>query len=703
MPKSYVDELLDTRLEGLRRTLTTTDRVLSGRGVELTFDRAVVPPGTFPGKSMGDRITISLGVIPNLGSSSALVHILGVNYHEVAHVRYGVGPENLKPSGVQHPRFMEAYRVIEEHRVETLLAAKYAKMKKYFAYPVIEHFVKDRGTWPVAFLYTHGRRYLPMKIRDTFRGIFNKKYGGVKEFSQVIDEYRVLVFTTEDRLLRGADLVNQFAALLEKYKLPPLSSHDSTSNRSGESTKDFSDNETEEEGEQAASQTEEQDSQESQGEDGSKFSNEEDEDEEGSDGEPEDGDGENSPNPSGTSAEGDEGDEPESQGSGSGQDQEEGDSQQGSGSGSGSGDDDYQQGSGDQGKDGHGGQDDKSDGSPGSSGKGGTGTGKGKRSRRSSRQELRQQEQELQGDMSDALETVLASESVQNDVENLRAAMEDQASLSSSLQRHENSDEVKLKPVTQDMLREADRLKEVMRQIWAQMEPGWEYGLSEGNRLDMGRAALAQSADDYDSIYCDWIPGQQENAGAEFVILADESGSMNEPVNLPGEEKLVHRMKTTKATVVSRQVWELVYALQEIEAHVTVIAFESQGRTLYDRSDRVTTNGYVHLIPRGGTQPAGSLKEASRILNMSEMKNKMLIVISDGSWDGMYWSGGSVSYEETLDMIEGVVKVAVLVDSDDSGYQFTLADKFHVVHRTNGPVFDVMAEATTKLMERNMQ
>lgn len=695
MLRTRQEELLETRLEGLRRSLTTTDRVLSGKDVTLTFSRE--DDATAPAHSAGGNIVIELGKIPNLGSSSALVEILGLNYHELAHVRYGVQREQLSYkilSSQRHHRFWEAYRALEEGRVETLLAAKYAKMKKYFAYPVIKYFVKDQKTWPTAFLFTYGRRYLPLKIRETFRDIFNRTYGGAGEFADIIDKYRVIAFTSQDRIRTGALLINQFAELLDRYNVPALTTHDS----SGSDT--TTDEETGEDAVEAKDQALEQDEKEEEGEDGSGFKDENDEEEENEeDGESESGSGEGEPEPE---EPGSGGEESESEDSGGGEG-DEGTPSDSSGNEPSDSDGDGQQESerSDGEADGSSDPQDSLDQSgPGSPGQSGSHAPKPLvRSRRSAtKEELEEQQRELEGEMSEALEIVLGDQGVQEDIENLKSAMEDQAGLSSSLRRRENNNLDNLQPITPQMLAEADRLKDVLRQIWAQMEPGWMYGLSEGNRIDMQRAAQAQSADDYDSIYVDWREGQQENAGLEVVIVADESWSMIEPIPMqPGESTF---RRTQKSTVVSRQIWELMYALQEVEAHVTVISFSDDSFTMYDREDRVTTKGYVALEPDNGTNPTYALVEAKRIFTSSEMPNKLLVTISDGQWD--HWANHNCP--PILEQMEGVVKVATVIDTDTNGrgYEFVLANKFDVVRRTSGPIFEVVADAVTRIVEGNL-
>lgn len=695
MLRTRQEELLETRLESLRRSLTTTDRVLSGQNVSLQFGRNEF--AEHPAYSVGSNITIELGKIANLGSNSALVEILGLNYHELAHVRYSIAQYQFSSMMTLHKRFVEAYRVLEEARVETLLAAKYAKMKKYFAYPVIKYFVQDKNAWPTAFLFTYGRRYLPLNVRENFRNVFESEYGGSKEFAEIIDKYRVLAFTASDRIRTGALLINEFAQLLDDNVIPSLNTHQDDvveQNEDGEDIpiKRYSDEETDQEAQDAAQQAKEQDEKEEQGEDGSGFNDEGDEDGESEDSSGE-GDSEGEPD------QGDDGDEPED--SGSGKDQEDDDSEPDSEQSSSDG-----AGDGDQESDGEsGGGEEQEDDSTDSAGASGQAAGEGTPSeaspssgehRKPTKEELEQQREDLADQMADILDEVLDNEEIRSDVDNLKSAMDDEAGLSSSLRRRDKNLEKNLQPVTAKMLVEADKLKEVLRQIWAQMEPGWMYGLSEGNRIDMQRASLAQSADDYDSIYADWQEGQQENSGLEVVIVADESWSMCEPVPAqPGETRAY---PVDKATVVSRQIWELKWALQEVDAHVTVISFSDDSYTMYDRQDVVTTKGYARLVPDSGTDPTEALIEAKRIFVVSENPNKLLVVISDGEWNEY----AVLNCAEILDQTIGVTKVSAVIDTEGKNYQLALAHKFDVVRRTSRSIFEVVADAVTRIVERNL-
>jgi hypothetical protein len=287
--------------------------------------------------------------------------------------------------------------------------------------------------------------------------------------------------------------------------------------------------------------------------------------------------------------------------------------------------------------------------------------------------------------LQEVLSEILDDDQVQEEIDNLRSAMDDQSALSSTLQKSDNHYQT---AVTMDMVNNSAAVADVLRQIWARMDSGWVYGTSEGSRIDMGRASMARTAEDYDSIYDEWEPGQQENSGMEVVILADQSSSTRDPMVKGG------RGGPSICAVTSRNIWELMNAMHEIEAAVTVLTFHDYCHTLYDRDDRVNSSGYSVLSPRGGTEPSAALFEARRIFNTSEQPNKLLICLTDGEWP--YWSADTIT--KTLNSMEGeVVRSIILLGGMSS---FSYASSFDVVAPTNGEILSAMSNIVASVLDR---
>jgi hypothetical protein len=599
------------RLEALRSSLQRTDRVMAeSRTVSLTFSYQEKKGTPAPAYLNGQDITICLGWIEDPASQEGLVHILGLNAHELAHYLYSVGVETLKKRYVSvgsvpiSPKFHEAYRILEDQRIETLMSAKYRRTEKYFSYPVIAHMVNDKSTWPSAFLLTHGRRYLPKKVRTMFRDIFEDihKTQVTDEFASIIDEFRLLSFTTVQAQQHACVLVDKFARLMEQNFLHSSGGGDDHP----ASSATVSSAETDEDVRLAVLLTEMQD-----------------ERDQGGDQDAGRGDGEDGSD---------------------GQDQDSAD-----GRSAGNGPD----------------GDDQSSQKPGfgvsTSGAGG---------------------QDLKEALEDVISALIVSEEIVNDVQNLLRAMNDTGAGMTSILPALRTNTA---PVTPDMVEESARMQEELRRLWASLDPGWVWDQPDG-RVDMNRAAVAREPEDYEHIYTAWDEGQQENSGVHYAMLVDFSSSMGTKDD----------GKKSRIRSASEAVWEVKHALQEIEAKGTVLAYNDGCYSLYELDDRVERGQFDVISANGSTEPRDALREARRILNMSPMRNRLLVVVSDGEW----WnnSTGSDGYPELIGGTDAV-KLAILIGP----VKFNYGQCFDTVIRVPDArqIFPAVGSTVTRMIERN--
>lgn len=706
-----------TKIEGLRRALQLTDKILYGRDVTLKF---VDEPQGLPAWSTKTSVHINLGCMDKDPlSPEGMAIILGVNYHEVAHMLYSPKRiDEMYVRGTLPPKkFRDAFIMLEENRVETIYCARYPRMKKWFAYPCMEYLVNDPSQWDNAFLYTHGRKYLPVDIRDKFRRVFESRYGDASEYASLIDSYRVLSVAQVASREKAAQIVYRFAELLEKDGIksegslhedsPQLGGDRGTGREQQEDAsnaavqamqEDQDDEEAREEAkgrQKAPEKPQSPDPEESEEEEESgdepddtgtppEDASGEQEDESDEESDSEDGDGEQA-EPSSDDAEEDpgRGDDSEEDGDGdssaepgngevdgaSDQDDVPGDEHAGSG--------DAEPGDGDA-------ENPDRPGEHQESLQGG-GVNSGDSPGKENPPPLTQQDRD---DLTDALTNtmadVLKDEEIQREIASFENAMDDDGALSSLLERNRNNRKI---PVTPEMIERGERLADIFRQLWAQLEAGWEYGTSEGSRIDMSRAALARTAEDYETLYDDWLPGLQESSGTEAVILVDESQSTWNPA-APGisTDSIVE--------MASKNLWELKYALQQIDAFVTVLTFNTNCYTLLDRDEQVTTSEYTSLHASGNTNPTSAIKEARRILNASEQPNKVLFVLTDGEW---YLTDVVEAQESLRAMAAYATTVAILLGGLKT---FQYINFFELVFRSKGDISEVMSDVVVKMLEK---
>jgi hypothetical protein len=286
----------------------------------------------------------------------------------------------------------------------------------------------------------------------------------------------------------------------------------------------------------------------------------------------------------------------------------------------------------------------------------------------------------------DAVEESLSDTAVQEDLAAVRDAMDDtRSNLSSGLAP--DPDREKLVSVTQEMVASSDRYAQELRRIWLQMEPGWNRPVLDG-RLDMNLVFGAAVDGDWDRELCtEWDEGQQHNSKVEIALLADVSGSMGAVVR----DKNSNRLGYTRMQAASKNIWELRAAAKEVEADITVLTYESTCCELYKRGDPVDTMQYADIDDRGGTNPGPAIREARRILSLTDNPGKILVIVSDGAWPNDPEIG------ETLGTMDDVVKILIIIGSY---VHFMEENKFDFVYRTTGDILEPVAQAAVLMMQR---
>ena len=102
----------------------------------------------------------------------------------------------------------------------------------------------------------------------------------------------------------------------------------------------------------------------------------------------------------------------------------------------------------------------------------------------------------------------------------------------------------------------------------------------------------------------------------EMVLLLDVSGSMQGETLRLGEST-----------------WAIRQAVDDIEGRLTVLCYDSGPYTVVLARPGVRPDDRMFVpAATGGTVPTSSLKEAYRLLAESDVRNRMCVILTDGSW-----------------------------------------------------------------------
>lgn len=199
------------RLQALCRVYEQADRVLSGDPVQVH----VVDDGPAPAWSDGQSIWINAAQIEDFDLAE-LTQINGLNFHELAHHLYTPRKGTELVKWVISNGYQNAFNILEDQRIETLLTGRYPAIVPYLTATVVRWLGQDMQSVQSNYLCIRGRRYLPLNIRHAFRDMFVRP-DLINDIGRIVDEYRLLAFSGDYK--RAMTLIEEFNGLLNDMNM----------------------------------------------------------------------------------------------------------------------------------------------------------------------------------------------------------------------------------------------------------------------------------------------------------------------------------------------------------------------------------------------------------------------------------------------------------------------------------------------------
>jgi hypothetical protein len=582
-------------------TYGSIDRILSDR---LASHVEVVETGPAPAWTDGSVIYVNTAMMPRLHKGMGqrdLVAWLGANYHELGHVLYSPRADSTlieKIRALGMPGLAQTWNLAEDQRQERLMVAQYPTMAAYYLV-MAQRLLMAPGCdvttlWPLLC----GRRYLPQDLLDTVRAA----YADPSTAQAVADEvgaYQRLADPAERDHEQALYHLSRLHVLLQNADVTLPSTCGQGNRPSGEGDSVPAETDTAD----ASTPADPSDEGEGEGEGDSPS------DAPGSD----EGDGE------GTDATDGEGD-----GDGEGEG-DEGDDGEGDGSGEGEGEGDAE-GEGGEGHS-HGGDTASEQGGRGQSD---TGTAKPRPNIGDAREAI-----------AGAVAEVLSDPDVAQELDRARAQTQPpKGSLPDAKLPYAKA------AAPQGVRTVAERLSKTLSKMVD------DVAAAKYRRTDSGKLVPRRYEQglDRDVWFDRFDPGMQDETSLEVVILVDVSGSMDSGV----DRHDTSYNRRTRIQSASEACWAIRRGVDAAEGKVHVIGYDQDAYA--GPTGKPSRTDMEYFVTIGGTDPADAMKFARGILDGSEATHRMLIVISDGDWNGasMDMFGALVSEGRYLTVVVGV-------------------------------------------------
>lgn len=193
----------DARMRAISAVYETADRIITGDPVNIRLQEIEGAPCAW---SDGKNIMLNTSVLKNYDDQD-IIPLHGVNYHEVCHILYSPrsGSEIMK--WAFEGDYMHAFNVLEDQRIETLFTARFPSTRAFleasnlrYVLDLAEYDGKYTATNKMnirlAYMLTHGRKFLDIRLRNQLRSVFQEHYGraATQQIADIVDQYRTLAF-----------------------------------------------------------------------------------------------------------------------------------------------------------------------------------------------------------------------------------------------------------------------------------------------------------------------------------------------------------------------------------------------------------------------------------------------------------------------------------------------------------------------------
>jgi hypothetical protein len=591
------ERIKQNRLTKMAQVFTRADSTLALRPINVHI---VNQEGGAPAWSSASDVYFNASHINAEFDVQQLLAINGLNFHELAHVRYTPRNGSDICQWVIDNNYWSAFNALEDQRIETLMTARFPSTVNWFVATVAQYLLNTPEAFATSYALLRGRRYLPVDIRRMSREAF-KAQEHVPAIIEIVDSYRTLLYPRDTELAKK--LIERFNDILKS--LPPINDEqgdEPTSRKklhdpNGHDDRPFNGHESSD-SRPAPKEEQQQDAERSQ-----TLDKEDDVTSSESDSSPADSD-DDSDSDDGTPHDSDSDSDDDSDSSEEGcptpsdsDSDKEGDVDSDKKLPSERGDfdddvtvddseidesffdDDYN-------------ADNKSR-------HAGSAYGKENNSK----------------EVTEALEDIIESvtETLMKDLDRLSSQITDKPLMGTvNVGSIDKTNFSEARANAELVLIQQQFAKELLR-IKANYDPAWEYETRRG-RLNMRRYLQGASLN---KVFDKWSEGKDDVTAIEAVILLDRSQSM----------------QGNNAKEAYKSMWAIKRSLDKAGANTTVLTFDSYTRILYSAEDKADAGVIRDAGASGGTNPTNAILTAQNIFANTDKPIRLLFMITDGAWD----------------------------------------------------------------------
>jgi hypothetical protein len=222
-PKERVISVTNTNnLDRNKERMIRMSQVVSKFASTLTLRHIKVhlekdPQTNAPAWSDADNIWFATQQLGDLTDPKNVTAVRGLSLHELSHILMTPRAGSNIATWVRQNNLWRAFNGLEDMRIEMMITTKYPSTTDWLVATIAQHMLDKASKVPFMYPIIHGRKYLPIEVRQAVRDVYKDQHNVVR-IGQLIDEYITLNLSNPDDVIKAMPIIQEFNSLVKELR-----------------------------------------------------------------------------------------------------------------------------------------------------------------------------------------------------------------------------------------------------------------------------------------------------------------------------------------------------------------------------------------------------------------------------------------------------------------------------------------------------
>jgi len=217
------DKLMDPATARLIRMGQVVSKFASTLALRtIHVDTLATHDNNVPAWSDADNIWFNKDEMGDLTDPGNVTALKGLSLHEISHILLTPRTGSNLAKDVQRLGLWSSFNALEDQRIEMFMTKRFGNVSDWLTATVARFIAGDPKQHSVAFILTHGRKYLPRELRDEIRKMYENPQD-VVELASLIDRYIVLNLNDPKNYPTALSIIQRYNELVGNITPPATS------------------------------------------------------------------------------------------------------------------------------------------------------------------------------------------------------------------------------------------------------------------------------------------------------------------------------------------------------------------------------------------------------------------------------------------------------------------------------------------------